>query len=89
MGILVDDRVVLVLNGHRAQDVAALAGHVHLGDGGAHPDGNRVCRHDPLLDRVGKNDMEVRPLLRQFFQRGAVPLAGVAAVDQLDLGMLT
>ena len=66
-----------------------IAGHVHLGDGGAHPDGNRVCRHDPLLDRVGKNDMEVRPLLRQLFQRGAVPLAGVAAVDQLDLGMLT
>ena len=78
-----------MLNGHGAQDVAAFARHVHLGDSGAHPDGDGVRCHDPLLDRIGKDHVEVGAFPGQFFQRGAVPLAGVAAVDQLDLGMLT
>ena len=86
--VLIDDRVVLMLDRHGAQDMAAFARHIHLGDGGAHPDRDRVCGNDPLLDRVGKNNMKVRPLFRQRLQRGGVPLAGVAAVDQLDLGML-
>ena len=38
--VLIDDRVVLMLDRHRAQDVAAFACHIHLGDGGAHPDRN-------------------------------------------------
>ena len=84
-GVLVDNRVILVLNGHRAQDVAAFARHVHLGDSGAHPDGDGVRCHDPLLDRIGKDHVEVGAFPGQFFQRGAVPLAGVAAVDKLHL----
>ena len=85
MGVLVNDRVVLVFNGDGAQDVAALAGHVDLGNGGAHPDRDRVRRDNPLLDRVRKDHVEVGALLRQLLQRGAVPLAGMAAVDKLHL----
>ena len=88
VGALVDDGVILMLDGHRAQDVAALARHVHLGDGGAHPDGDGIRRHDPLFDGIRKDHMEVGPLFGQRFQGRAVPLAGVAAVDQLYLGVV-
>ena len=85
----VDHRVVFVLDGGRAQDVAALARHVYLGNGGAHPDGDGVRRHDPVLHAVGEDHMEVGTLFGQFGQLGAVPLAGVAAVNQLHLRVLT
>ena len=78
-----------MLNGYRAQNVAAFARHIYLGNGGTHPDGNRIRRHDPLLDRIGKNHMEIRALAAQLLQRGAVPLAGMAAVNQLHLRVRT
>ena len=76
-----------MLDGHGPQDVAALVSHVDLGHGGAHPDGDAVRRHDPLLHAVRKDDMEIGPLFGQLFQGGAVPFAGMAAVDQFHLGM--
>ncbi len=88
-GVPVDHGVVFVLDGHGAQNAAALARKVHLGDGRAHPQIDIVRRHDPLLDAVRKDYVKIRALVRQRVQRGAVPFAGMPPIDELHLRVRT